>query len=96
MNIEELYPDILCPISHQIMIQPVITNTGITYEKKFLYTWLEENKLCPVTKKIIDKDSIVPNIQLKNTIINLEDKFMFHTNANKNLINENNKCCSIS
>ena len=34
INLEEMYPDIICPISKLIMKNPVITNNGISYEKK--------------------------------------------------------------
>ena len=37
INIEELYPDIVCPISKEIMKDPVITNNGISYEKKDIF-----------------------------------------------------------
>lgn len=92
-NIEELYPDIVCPISKEIMKNPVITDNGISYEKKDILKWLEKNNNCPITGEYLDNSLLTPNIQLKNIIITLEDKYLFHT-KNINLI-DTNKCCII-
>lgn len=93
MNIEDLYPDIICPISKQIMINPVITNMGISYERKDILEWINKKNNCPVTGEYLDSTLLIPNIQLKNTIIVLQDKFLFHTN--NTTFTDDNKCCII-
>lgn len=60
----------LCPISLQIMKDPVTTVTGITYDRENIEQWLlmaQENTCkCPVTKQILPKDIalLTPNHML--------------------------------
>ncbi|MCD7466547.1 hypothetical protein HAX54_003358 [Datura stramonium] len=60
----------LCPISLQIMKDPVTTVTGITYDRENIEQWLlmaEENAAtCPVTKQILPRDTalLTPNHML--------------------------------
>ena len=92
-KIEELYPDIICPISKEIMKNPVITDNGISYERKDILKWLEKNKNCPITGEYLDSSLLISNIQLKNIIITLEDIYLFHTKTID--LNDTNKCCII-
>ena len=93
ISIEELYPDIICPISKEVMKDPFITNNGISYERKYILKWLEKNKSCPITGEYLDSSLLISNIQLKNTIITLEDKYLFHTTTIN--LDDTNKCCII-
>ncbi|XP_004241334.1 E3 ubiquitin-protein ligase PUB24-like [Solanum lycopersicum] len=60
----------LCPISLQIMKDPVTTVTGITYDRENIETWLlmaeEKTSTCPVTKQILPRDTalLTPNHML--------------------------------
>ncbi|KAM3374279.1 E3 ubiquitin-protein ligase PUB24-like [Capsicum galapagoense] len=60
----------LCPISLQIMKDPVTTITGITYDRENIEQWLlmaEENTCtCPVTKQLLPRDTalLTPNHML--------------------------------
>lgn len=60
----------LCPISLEIMKDPVTTVTGITYDREKIEQWLlmaEENaSTCPVTKQILPRDTalLTPNHML--------------------------------
>ena len=92
-NIEDLYPDIVCPISKQIMKNPVITNNGITYEKIDILKWLEKKKICPITGEYLDNSMLISNIQLKNTIVILEEKLLSKERTNN--LDERYKCCII-
>ncbi|XP_055834736.1 E3 ubiquitin-protein ligase PUB23-like [Solanum dulcamara] len=66
----------LCPISLQIMKDPVTTVTGITYDRESIEMWLdtaEEEALaatCPVTKQHLPKDTelLTPNHMLRRLI----------------------------
>lgn len=50
------------------MIDPVITSDGHTYERSAIEKWLNYNNQSPMTREIITKDSIVPNIALRDII----------------------------
>ncbi|XP_047326155.1 E3 ubiquitin-protein ligase PUB23-like [Impatiens glandulifera] len=67
----------LCPISLQLMRDPVIISTGITYDRQSIEKWLFScnNALCPVTKQPIssaaaadDSDHLIPNHNLRRLI----------------------------
>ncbi|GAB4859859.1 hypothetical protein Ancab_011340 [Ancistrocladus abbreviatus] len=54
----------LCPITLQIMKDPVTTITGITYDRQSIEHWLSasEESVCPVTKQPLPRDSdLTPN-----------------------------------
>jgi len=57
----------ICPITQDIMTDPVICSDGITYEKNAIVRWLESNNTSPVTRKYIS-NTLIPNIALRNTI----------------------------
>lgn len=62
----------LCPISLQIMKDPVTTITGITYDRESIEQWLkssEDSAFCPITKQVLPRDSdLTPNVMLRRYI----------------------------
>ncbi|KAK4408397.1 E3 ubiquitin-protein ligase PUB24 [Sesamum angolense] len=64
----------LCPISLQIMKDPVTTVTGITYDRESIEQWLataspSENAVCPVTKQPLARTAdLTPNHMLRRLI----------------------------
>lgn len=52
----------LCPISLQIMRDPVVLSSGITYERDAIERWLfsNNNRTCPLTKQPIGVEDIEP------------------------------------
>ncbi|XP_060195387.1 E3 ubiquitin-protein ligase PUB24-like [Lycium barbarum] len=63
----------ICPISLQIMKDPVTAITGITYDRESIERWLfknpNNNVICPVTKVPVPRDSdLTPNHTLRRLI----------------------------
>lgn len=61
----------ICPISLQIMEDPVTTVTGITYGRESIEHWRSRghNKTCPVTNQPLPPDSVLtPNHTLRRLI----------------------------
>ncbi|KAE8735581.1 E3 ubiquitin-protein ligase PUB22 [Hibiscus syriacus] len=61
----------LCPISLQLMRDPVAISTGITYDRESIEQWLFscKKKVCPVTKQPLHGDSeLTPNHTLRRLI----------------------------
>ncbi|CAI8583665.1 unnamed protein product [Vicia faba] len=63
----------LCPISLQLMKDPVTLSTGITYDRNNIEKWLFsfQNKTCPVTKQTLlqtDLNNVTPNHTLRRLI----------------------------
>lgn len=62
--------EFLCPITLEIMKDPVIVATGQTYERESIQRWLNSNRrTCPKTGQILDHLSIAPNYALRNLIV---------------------------
>ncbi|KAJ1379071.1 Zinc finger, RING/FYVE/PHD-type [Sesbania bispinosa] len=61
----------ICPISFEIMKDPVTTITGITYDRHSIENWLftNNNTTCPVTRHLLPIDSdLIPNHTLLRLI----------------------------
>ncbi|KAL3626973.1 hypothetical protein CASFOL_029186 [Castilleja foliolosa] len=62
----------ICPISLQIMKDPVTTVTGITYDRESIEKWLitaDTAPICPVTKQPLSRGSdLTPNHMLRRLI----------------------------
>ncbi|KAL6603423.1 hypothetical protein ACP70R_043784 [Stipagrostis hirtigluma subsp. patula] len=62
--------DFLCPISLEIMTDPVIIATGRTYERRSIQKWLDAGqRTCPKTQQPLSHLSLTPNFALKNLIL---------------------------
>ncbi|KAK4792472.1 hypothetical protein SAY86_022907 [Trapa natans] len=61
----------ICPISLEIMRDPVIVSTGITYDRDSIEKWMSsntKNSFCPVTKLPISDIELTPNHTLRRLI----------------------------
>ena len=59
-----------CPISHEIMVDPVVGEDGQTYERKELARWLHVHNTSPMTGERMGA-RMVPNHAVKSMIANL-------------------------
>ncbi|XP_010533497.1 PREDICTED: U-box domain-containing protein 19-like [Tarenaya hassleriana] len=58
--------DFRCPISLEIMIDPVIVSTGQSYDRSSIQKWLKSGNLqCPVTGERLTNTELIPNTALK-------------------------------
>lgn len=62
------YESFLCPISQELMKDPVITPRGISFERKSILDWLKKNRTCPITKTSLNEKDLITNYSLKNAI----------------------------
>jgi len=58
----------LCPISFQIMNDPVIDNEGNSYERESIIKWLETHNTSPITRNPLFISHLKPNRALKDII----------------------------
>ena len=58
----------LCPITHQLMRQPVITADGHSYERKAISRWFNQSDRSPKTNAQLPSTDVVPNYTLKAII----------------------------
>ncbi|KAL9241942.1 hypothetical protein vseg_015994 [Gypsophila vaccaria] len=61
--------DFLCPISLEIMRDPVIVATGQTYERSYIQRWIDSGNLtCPKTQQKLQNFTLTPNYVLRSLI----------------------------
>mmetsp|Transcript_15157 Transcript_15157/g.24157 ORF Transcript_15157/g.24157 Transcript_15157/m.24157 type:complete len:548 (+) Transcript_15157:63-1706(+) len=61
-------PEYRCPISHEIMKEPTMNETGNSYERKSIEDWYKRNRTDPLTSKPVDPQRLVLNRALKSRI----------------------------
>ncbi|KAL9649329.1 hypothetical protein ABK040_014631 [Willaertia magna] len=57
-----------CPISQQLMIDPVTIETGQTYDRNSIEEWLKSKNTCPITRATLKSKTLARNVILKDTI----------------------------
>ncbi|KAI4381479.1 hypothetical protein MLD38_007548 [Melastoma candidum] len=61
--------DFLCPISLELMRDPVIVATGQTYERSYIQKWIDSgNVTCPKTQQKLQNFILTPNYVLRSLI----------------------------
>ncbi|KAJ0021003.1 hypothetical protein Pint_32356 [Pistacia integerrima] len=61
--------DFRCPISLELMKDPVIVSTGQTYERSCIEKWLEAgHSTCPKTQQTLSSTALTPNYVLRSLI----------------------------
>ncbi|KAK9504366.1 hypothetical protein O3M35_010714 [Rhynocoris fuscipes] len=61
--------EFLCPITHQLMRDPVIANDGHTYERSAIEAWfLNGHTTSPMTNNCLATTALDPNIELRKAI----------------------------
>lgn len=65
-----------CPISMELMNDPVMVATGHTYDRVCIERWLQQgNRTCPVTGMRLRHLELTPNFALRNAIQVLQGYF---------------------
>lgn len=61
--------EFMCPLSRQMMTDPVIIASGQTYERSTITRWFAEgHKTCPKSRQIVEHTNFCPNFALKSLI----------------------------
>ncbi|KAE8039039.1 hypothetical protein FH972_011487 [Carpinus fangiana] len=61
--------DFRCPISLELMKDPVIVSTGQTYERTCIEKWLDAgHRTCPKTQQTLSSTALTPNYVLRSLI----------------------------
>ncbi|KAJ1694304.1 hypothetical protein LUZ63_011002 [Rhynchospora breviuscula] len=62
-------PHFRCPLSLQLMLDPVILASGQTFERSFIQKWLDNGlRICPMTRQNIQHTELVSNYTVKALI----------------------------
>jgi len=66
----KLYDSLLCPISMELMKDPVLlTIDGHTYEREEITKWLKINRCSPLTMETMRKEQKIPDVLILNRIV---------------------------
>lgn len=58
-----------CPISLDLMKDPVTLSTGITYDRESIEKWIQDgNQTCPVTNQVLTSFDQIPNHMIRRMI----------------------------
>jgi hypothetical protein len=61
-------PEHSCPISMEVMTDPVIAMDGNTYERPAIEQWLRANDTSPLTNETLPNKTLIPNRSLRKII----------------------------
>lgn len=64
----DLNPNFYCPITCELMKDPVIDSEGNTYEREAIEHWLRSRGTSPITRNPLNRGDLIPNRGLRNAI----------------------------
>ncbi|KAK1296517.1 U-box domain-containing protein 44 [Acorus calamus] len=73
-HLEPIYEAFVCPLTKQVMKDPVTLENGQTFERQAIENWFKECRdsgrrpICPLTLKELSTTELNPSIALRNTI----------------------------
>lgn len=59
---------LLCPISQELMTDPVMTPYGHCFQREHIEAWLLTNNTCPLTNNSLSKSQLVPCFIVKSLV----------------------------
>ena len=59
---------LICPISLEVMTDPVVTPYGHTFERKTIEEYIDRNGICPITRKPLTKQALIPNYSIREML----------------------------
>ena len=62
--VEDLEDILCCPISLQLLSDPVVSRVGQTYEREHIEKWLKHISTCPLTRHPLKSEDLAPNLAL--------------------------------
>ncbi|CAF2458351.1 unnamed protein product [Rotaria sp. Silwood2] len=71
-----------CPITHELMIDPVIDPDGNSYERHAIVDWLQQNGTSPITRAHLSGSDLRPNRALKSAIDEYRNSLKSHDQQN--------------
>ena len=62
---DSLARDLTCPITGDILKDPVVATDGHTYERAAIERWLTDHQTSPLTNAPLASKQLVPNLRLR-------------------------------
>ena len=70
----EVPDDFICPITSEIMIDPVSTSDGFTYEREAITEWLRTKDTSPKTSATLENKALIPNHLVRGMIRDFNER----------------------
>lgn len=67
-RMQDVEKSFICPLSEEIMQDPVVAADGFTYERKCIELWLSINDISPSTGELLPHKSLTPNHVLQSVM----------------------------
>jgi hypothetical protein len=74
-EINEYTENFMCPITKTLQVNPVIIESGHSFDRTNIKHWFEHNDTCPTTGIIVNRAIIIPNYNLQSSISFFVDKY---------------------
>jgi hypothetical protein len=59
----------ICPITLQVMVDPLMTRSGLNFERAAIFSWLDQGSgSCPLTRNPLTASDLISNRRLKTRI----------------------------
>jgi hypothetical protein len=71
-----------CPITHELMVDPVIDPEGNSYEKQAIENWIRQSGKSPITRTALSINDLRPNRALKTAINEYRDSVQSDVQSN--------------
>ncbi|CAE7561801.1 PUB57 [Symbiodinium natans] len=68
MESTALPPDCSCPITQDLMEDPVVAADGTSYERRAIQQWLRSHRTSPLTNLPLASEDLIPNNALRSVI----------------------------
>jgi hypothetical protein len=64
--IQDIPEEFFCPITQELMVNPLMSRTGFNFEKTAIMEWISEhNNTCPMTRQPLRASDLVHNRRLQ-------------------------------
>jgi len=64
----------ICPITQQVMLDPVLAADGRNYEREAIETWLATHNTSPITNEALESKKLTPNFDKRSDILEYLDE----------------------
>lgn len=67
-TVQTYIENFLCPITTEVMTDPVVAESGFTYERSAIEAWFKKNRIDPTTGEEVSTTKLIPNFTLRAMI----------------------------
>ena len=64
----------MCPISQELMVDPVFATDGHTYERQHIERWFAKKQTSPKTGEVLKVVDVFPNHSMRRQIIEWRER----------------------